>query len=74
MTTDSVVTPAIGAEAMFHALSCGPDLVPTMQRLADLEPTTLALMHGSSFSGDGGAELRAFADAYASVGPVPTGV
>jgi flavorubredoxin len=71
VTTDSVVTPAIGAEAVFHAMSCGPDLVPTVQRLADLGPSTLALMHGSSFAGDGAAELRAFADAYANVGPVP---
>ena len=66
-------TPAIGAEAMFHAMSCGPDLVPTVERLAALDPTTLALMHGSSFSGDGSAELRAFGEAYASVGPVPAG-
>ena len=73
VTTESVVTPAIGAEAMFHAMSCGPDLVPTVERLAALDPTTLALMHGSSFSGDGSAELRAFGEAYASVGPVPAG-
>jgi glyoxylase-like metal-dependent hydrolase (beta-lactamase superfamily II) len=30
----------------------------TLQRLADLEPRTLAVMHGSSFSGDGGPALR----------------
>jgi flavorubredoxin len=33
----------------------------TLQRLADLEPHTLAVMHGSSFSGDGGRALRALA-------------
>jgi flavorubredoxin len=30
----------------------------TMQRLADLRPQTLALMHGASFSGDGARALR----------------
>jgi hypothetical protein len=29
-----------------------------------LEPATLALMHGSSFRGDGGAALREMADRY----------
>ncbi|OHV36610.1 MULTISPECIES: MBL fold metallo-hydrolase [Pseudofrankia] len=62
---DSVVGPAMEAEAIFHSTAGGPGLVPTLHRLADLEPTTLALMHGSSFRGDGGAELRALATAYA---------
>jgi hypothetical protein len=52
------------AEDVFHATSGGPGLIPTIETLADLEPTTLALMHGSSFRGDGGAELRALAKAY----------
>lgn len=30
----------------------------SFQRLADLAPSTLAIMHGSSFKGDGGRELR----------------
>ncbi|HEX6276773.1 MAG TPA: MBL fold metallo-hydrolase [Polyangiaceae bacterium] len=34
-----------------------------LEKLAATEPTTLALMHGSSFRGDGGGVLRAFADA-----------
>jgi hypothetical protein len=33
-------------------------------RLADLAPTTLALMHGSSFAGDGRSALRELAQAY----------
>ena len=32
--------------------------------LADLEPTTLAVMHGASFTGDGGHALRDLATAY----------
>lgn len=33
----------------------------TLQRLADLQPRTLATMHGSSFAGDGGRALRELA-------------
>jgi len=32
--------------------------------LAKLSPRTLALMHGPSYSGDGGSALRALADDY----------
>ncbi len=63
---DSIVSPAMEAEAIFRSTSSGPDLAPTLARLAELEPTTLALMHGSSFAGDGGAELRALAAGYAA--------
>jgi flavorubredoxin len=64
VTADSVVDAAVAAEEMFQAMSGGPTLAPTLHRLADLEPTTLALMHGSSFTGDGAGELHGFADAY----------
>jgi flavorubredoxin len=64
LTTDDVVEPAMHAEAMFRYSSLPPDLAVVINRLADLEPATLALMHGSSFSGDGGAALRALAVAY----------
>lgn len=37
---------------------------PTIRRLAELTPRTLALMHGPSFSGDGAAALHALADDY----------
>jgi hypothetical protein len=36
----------------------------TIRALADLSPRRLALMHGPSFAGDGGAALRALADDY----------
>ena len=49
------------AEAGFRDMSLAPETIVTIERLADLEPTTLALMHGSSFQGDGGAQLRRFA-------------
>jgi hypothetical protein len=34
-----------------------------LEKLASTEPTTLALMHGSSYRGNGSALLRALADA-----------
>jgi hypothetical protein len=41
-----------------------PATATTLQRLAELEPSTLAIMHGSSFRGDGGDALRRLAAAY----------
>ena len=64
LTGESVVGPAMDAEAIFRSTSSGLDLLPTLERLADLGPETLALMHGSSFRGDGAAELLALAEAY----------
>ena len=40
---------------------------PTMDRLAALEPRTLATMHGSILRGDGAAALREVAGVYAEV-------
>lgn len=64
LTTDDVVAPAMETEATFRYSSLAPNLLVTLDRLADLEPTTLALMHGSSFTGDGGRALRDLAAAY----------
>ena len=52
------------AEAIFRSSSLAPQTVVTLQTLAALEPTTLAVMHGASFSGDGGAALRELANEY----------
>jgi flavorubredoxin len=62
-----LVEAAMAAEEMFHGSSLGPDLVPTLHRLADLAPSTLALMHGSSYRGDGADQLRGLAAGYATV-------
>jgi flavorubredoxin len=56
--------PAIAAEDMFRSTSLTPDLAPTIRRLAALKPRTLAVMHGSSFAGDGAALLVRLADHY----------
>jgi flavorubredoxin len=63
LTTDDIVGPAIDAEAMLPAMSLAPNTMVALAQLADLEPTTLALMHGSSFRGDGGTALRTLAQA-----------
>ncbi|HZR83938.1 MAG TPA: MBL fold metallo-hydrolase [Candidatus Binatia bacterium] len=44
----------------------------TMRRIAALEPRTLAIMHGSSFAGDGGRAVRDLAAVLAeTIGPGP---
>jgi flavorubredoxin len=65
VTEGDVVGPAAEGEEMFLASSLTPALAPTIRKLADLQPSTLAIMHGSSFSGDGAATLNALADYYA---------
>ncbi len=52
---------------MFHATGLTTNLAPTLAQLADLKPTTLAIMHGASFHGDGAAQLRALADGYTAM-------
>ncbi len=49
-----VVGPAIAAEDLFKYSSLSPGMGTTIRDLAKLSPRTLALMHGPSFSGDGG--------------------
>ena len=64
LTTDDVVAAAVEAEAMFHQTSMAPTTASTIRKLGDLNPTTLAIMHGSSFQGDGRRALYDLADAY----------
>jgi flavorubredoxin len=67
LTESDCVAPALEAEAVFHATALTPNLGPTLEQLAQLQPTTLALMHGASFAGDGAAQLRGLADGYAAM-------
>jgi flavorubredoxin len=64
ITADDIVGPAAEAEDMFASTSLTPQTGATIRQLADLAPTTLAIMHGSSFNGDAAAALRAAADDY----------
>lgn len=65
LTSGDIIGPAEQAEDIFGATALTPATAPTIHRLAELAPTTLALMHGSSFEGDGAGALHALADAYA---------
>ena len=62
ITETDVTEAACAMEDMFHAMTMAPHTARTLRALADLAPTTLALMHGSSFRGDGAAALRRLAD------------
>jgi flavorubredoxin len=56
-----IVGPAIDAEKVWHSMSVTRETVPTLRRLAALEPKTLAIMHGSSLNVGAAAALRSFA-------------
>jgi flavorubredoxin len=64
ITTGDIVGPASALEDMMRATSLTPRTALSIRRLADLRPSTLALMHGPSFSGDGASALLALADDY----------
>ncbi|MDI3315972.1 MAG: MBL fold metallo-hydrolase [Mycobacterium sp.] len=67
LTQSDCVAPALEAESLFHATGLTRNLAPTLERLAQLQPTTLAIMHGASFTGDGAAQLRALSDGLAAM-------
>jgi flavorubredoxin len=67
LTESDCIAPALEAEELFHATGLTTNLAPTLEQLAQLTPTTLALMHGASFTGDGAAQLRGLADGYAAM-------
>jgi flavorubredoxin len=64
ITEDDIVGPAMDAEGLFRYSSLTPDSTAVMRKLGDLAPKTLALMHGSSFRGDGRKALYDLAAAY----------
>ena len=64
LTTGDIVGAAGQAEDAFGATCLTPHTAPTIRRLAELRPATLAVMHGSCFAGDGSAALLALADEY----------
>ena len=64
-TTDDVLGPALAADAQgdFGSWSLRPDSGDIVRQLAELDITTLALMHGPAFTGDCPAALHGLADA-----------
>jgi len=59
-----LIQPALDAEDLFGATALTPDTASTIRRLADLDPRTLALMHGPAYAGDCRQALLDLADAY----------
>jgi flavorubredoxin len=55
---------ATGFETSFPGTALTPATQPTIERLAELQPTTLALMHNSAWKGDGATALRDLAVWY----------
>jgi flavorubredoxin len=64
LTDGDLLDAAAQAEDMFGSTALTPQTAPTIRRLAELEPTTLAIMHGSSFNGECDQALLALADEY----------
>ena len=63
-TTDDLLEPAGVAEDLFKSSSLSPASGPTIRGLAELDVSTLALMHGPTFTGDCSAALLSLADDY----------
>lgn len=64
VTSEDLLPAAIAAEELFRQTSLGPGVGATYRRLADLQPSSLAIMHGSSYSGDCARLLRSLAEVY----------
>jgi len=64
VTDSDLIGPAMEAEAIFQSSSLAPSTGAVMRKLGDLRPSNLAVMHGSSFAGDGGQVLHDLADEY----------
>ena len=63
LTETEVLSPAEALRKTMGGVAIEKDTRMLLTKLASTEPATLALMHGSSYRGDGGKLLRALADA-----------
>ncbi len=63
-TSDDIVAPAFEAEEQYLATALTPLTAPTIRRLTELAPVTLALMHGPAFDGDCRKALEELASGY----------
>ena len=64
VTSGDIVGPAVAAEKQFGFTAVTPSAGATLRRLAALRPRTVAVMHGSSFSGDAAPVLESLAGFY----------
>jgi flavorubredoxin len=62
LARSDIVGPAVEAEKLWRAMSVTAETLPTIRRLAALEPRTLAIMHGASLDRGCAAALREFGD------------
>lgn len=60
-----VVGPALESENLWRSMSVTAETLPTIRRLAALNPRTLAIMHGASLDQGCAAALRAFGEGLA---------
>src|SRR2546426_1575666 len=61
-----IVEAAIRSDRRSGATCLTPNTAPTIRKLGNLQPRTLAVMHGSSYRGDCASALAALADDYAA--------
>ncbi len=64
LTENDILGPALALEKALPFTAVSPDTISMLRKLAALKPRRLALMHGSSFSGDGRVPLEALATHY----------
>ena len=64
LTSNDVLAAAAQAEDVFGATCLAPTTAQTIRSFAGLEPVTLAVMHGSSVTGDCSGALSGLADDY----------
>jgi flavorubredoxin len=64
LTSECLIERALDAEDVLNSAPPGPSVPDALDRVAGFAPRTLATMHGTSFEGDGAAQLRGLADAW----------
>jgi flavorubredoxin len=69
ISSDSPMERAIAAEQQFGYTCGAPHTSDLLDGLTSLDPTTLALMHGSAHRGSGGAWLRDLAEYHRAAVP-----
>ena len=62
LTRDDILEPSEAMRGGLDYWAHSKDTRPTLERLAELQPRTLACMHGSAWEGDGASLIRALAD------------
>jgi flavorubredoxin len=71
LTESDILGPSEEFRGPMDYYAHAPDTAKILERLARERPTTLAVMHGSAFRGDGAALLRALAERLAERQAVP---